>query len=189
MKRTQVLGLLLAAVVGCPGSRRRKPPPPLPVAEPAPLVVPAGLLKDGRFFDSRFRYSIAQPAQWSVVMGREQDAMRMRMTHDDTGIALEIWVFQGTGLAPRARAGCPWYFQDVGPYKGLPGGAAIGVASCTSVQADEALAMAWMRELEDAVLQIEVQYPEGTLLRGDPMVRRVLATLRTQLPSPAADGS
>jgi hypothetical protein len=138
----------------------------------------------GRFVDFRHRVSIARPQSWILEPGRVDDALRMRMIHDETGVVIELWVFEGSGLQPRQRGDCLWTFQDQGPYSGLPGTGLVGVASCTPGTPGNSLVRAWLKPIEGAVVQLEVHYPEGTLIAAEPMTRAVLATVRTDVAAP-----
>lgn len=176
---SRTLALICAVgVAGCPRGRRAEGPVVATVSPPeAPPT--AGALIGGRFVDFRHRVSIARPQSWILEPGRVDDALRMRMIHDETGVVIELWIFDGSGLQPRRRGDCLWTFQDQGPYTGLPGTGLVGVASCTPATPGNALVRAWLKPIEGAVVQLEVHYPEGTLIAAEPMTRAVLATVRT----------
>ncbi len=180
MRRAALRGLLLGLAwglaTGCPRTVPEAAPevvPPPPKGPP-----PAGRLDGGRYVDAQHGFSLARPASWILQIGRDADALRMRMVHDETGVMLELWAFEGASLAPRPRPDCLWSFTDVGPYQGLPGNRETGIGSCVPDDPATPLVMAWMHPLPTGVLQLEVHYPEGTLVGAEPMVRALLATFR-----------
>jgi hypothetical protein len=178
MKRLVLL--LLLSTVGCRWLRRDRGPESgssevsLDGAR-SEEVTPRGAVRSGTYIDPVWGYSIPVPVGWRWFEGPDPGSLRLRATDPSTGTTIEVWYFAGNDLRPRPRQDCAWLFYDHGRYAGPGPGPRRSVATCVPHVATEPRVFAWMVPSEAGVWQIEGRVYPDYMIRGDALVRSIVA--------------
>ncbi len=149
------------------------PPPDLP-------IVPAGVVTDGVYTDSK-GFSVHVREGWVATPGADYEQRRLTMDHVPTGGRLEFFVYPEGGIWPRERTGCHWTFEDRGPYGVPPVGGDVTVATCTPRAAAAGGAervLGWYVLHEGLAWHLEASMPVGYLAPSRLAAEDVLRTLR-----------
>lgn len=170
--------VLMAMVMACGNRRHVEVVTEFPVLE-APEEIPAsGALVGGRFVDAVYGLSIMMHAGWKAELGSFNDALRLRLLHQESGAVLELWAFSARLAAPAPRPDCTWQFQDQGLYTSIPSSELQMVATCTPDNPLEPRVMAWLVTQGPTTWQVELHTPADGFTAARQAGEPVLRTLR-----------
>lgn len=170
--------LLLAGLLACGLRKPAEVMVEFPVLE-TPVEVPAsGVLVDGRFVDAVHGMSIMMQAGWKAELGSFNDALRLRLLHQESGAVLELWAFSARLAAPAPRPDCTWQFQDQGLYTTIPSSELQMVATCTPDDPLEPRVLAWLVMQGPTTWQVELHTPADGFMAARQAGATVLQTIR-----------
>ena len=126
----------------------------------------AGEVRDGRYHDRQYGFSLDIPEGWVARPGPDMGLMRVSVANVPTGTRVEIWTFSGSDLSPRVREGCMWTFQGDGHFAVLDRVESVRVATCVPADPMGDRVFAYIIGLDTHVLQVEVHAPSSALIAG-----------------------
>ena len=171
--------LWLMALMGCAARRNTVVFVDFPFGEEAPEAeAPSGRIIEDRFVDDVHAMSVPVPSGWTAEPTSIDDALRMRMTHAETGAQLELWAFSARLNEPAPRPGCQWLFQDSGPYTGIPSTDLLMVSTCVPDDPNEPRVQAWLIYQAPLTWQVELHLPAARFSEARQAGDLVLHTIR-----------
>lgn len=166
--------LLSTAVVGCgPKAKTVVSNPEAAIAESRSAASTAirGTVESGVYVTNGPGFRIPVPVGWKHTEGPADASLQLRVEDETSGILVEVWRFSGSDMSLRPRDGCPWSFEDEGPYNGPGGLQKRTVATCAPLDAGQPRVYAWAVEGTDALWQVEGHVPPADLIEGHAAVR------------------